>query len=224
MISFLIHTYEGDWPYALQLLRQVRRLYPNNTVALSCDGYCNSDITRTCQELGVILHQGMRLKNDITSHGWSDRMFHLATTLPGDIVKIDADMWINRPLELPDGNWDICCDNHIGSPVIGGCMVIRASAIPKLQEFLEECPVEIYRELSGPMYCQDKMLRRAIKELPLKVEPLPEAKIHWQDPVETPGQYAVFGPRVETIKLVGQRCRLMRVAINHSKQPPARFP
>lgn len=210
MHSFLIPAYKRDWQYALQLIRQLRRLYPGGVIALVCDGFCNGEIVSTCQELNVILHQGARLKNQ-RNHSWSDRLFHIAKTLPGVVIKIDADMWINRPLQLPKSNWDICCDNHIGSPVIGGCIAFKPELIPRLRAFLEECPVEIYKELSAPLYCQDKMLRRAISELSLTVEPLPEAKINWLDPVEDPRQYAVFGPRIETIELTGQRCRLMKI-------------
>ena len=208
MISFLINTYEGDWPYALQLLRQVRRLYPRAAIALLCDGFCNGEITSTCHELKGILHIGHRVKTEI-SHAWSDRLFSVALTLPWTIVKIDADMWLNRPLELPDGDWDICCDNHAGSPVIGGCIAFSPAVIPRLQAFLECCPVETYKELTNPQYCQDKMLRRAINELNLNVLPLPNAKINWLDPVEDPKRHTVFGPRVETIKLTGQRCKLI---------------
>jgi hypothetical protein len=208
LISFLINTYEGDWPYALQLLRQVRRVYPKAAIALLCDGFCNKEIFLTCQELDGILHIGHRVKTEV-SHAWSDRLFSVASTLPGVILKIDADMWINRPLELPDGDWDICCDNHIGSPVIGGCIAFSPAVVPRLQAFLEHCPVETYKELTEPQYCQDKMLRRAINELNLNVLSLPDAKINWLDPVEDPRQYAVFGPRVETIKLTGQRCKLI---------------
>lgn len=208
MISFLINAYEGDWPHALKLLRQVRRVYPRSVIALLCDGFFNKKMAFACRELNAIPHIGHRVKTEI-SHAWSDRLFSVASTLPGYIVKIDADMWINRPLELPDSNWDICCDNYAGSPVIGGCIAFSSAVIPRLQAFLEHCPVETYKELTELQYCQDKMLRRAINKLNLNVLPLPDAKINWLDPVEDPRQHTVFGPRVEAIQLTGQRCKLI---------------
>jgi len=151
---------------------------------------------------------GCRVKTEI-SHAWSDRMFSIAATLPGVIVKIDADMWINRPLELPVGGWDICCNDHDGLSIIGGCAAFSPAVIPRLQDFVKVCPIETYKEVVQAQYCQDKMLMRAISELSLKVLPLPSCKINWLDPVENPSRYDVFGPRIETIKLTGQRCRIM---------------
>ena len=208
MISFLVNTYEKDWRWALQLLRQLRLIYPIAEIALICDGFCCAEIAETCQELHVILHMGCRVKTEL-SHAWSDRLFAVAQAMPGVIIKIDADMWVNRPLELPQGDWDICCDDHIGSPVIGGCIAFNPKVIPRLQDFIQTCQVESYEKSTQPLYCQDKMLRRAIFELSLRALPLPNSKINWLDPVETPSQYAVFGPRIETIELTGQKCRIL---------------